>query len=87
MRHQPNPPAWYTAAHTVQRAVLLELLMAPEAVRDPIALLASRLDHRLADVRAALSALRAVGLVEQDDLDAWATDSARYHEALLPGRP
>jgi hypothetical protein len=86
MQPERTPPPWYSPAHTVQRTVLLELLLAPAAERDGIVTLAARLGHRLADVRTALAILRSVGLVEHDDHDAWATSSARYHEALLPGR-
>jgi hypothetical protein len=87
MHREPTPPPWYSSAHTVQRTVLLELLLAPVAEHDRITTLAARLEHRLADVRAALAVLRAVGLIEHDEQTAWATTSARYHEALLPGRP
>jgi hypothetical protein len=86
MHREPTPPPWHSSAHTVQRTVLLELLLAPVAERDLITALAARLEHRLADVRAALGILRAVGLIDHDEQSAWATSSARYHEALLPGR-
>ena len=42
MHREPIPPPWYSSAHTVQRTVLLELLLAPVAEPDRITTLAAR---------------------------------------------
>jgi hypothetical protein len=68
MQDHPNPgsllraPRPGTAAHRVQRAVLLELVTSPPANGDVVAVLPAQLDEPAALVDSAIDALVAVGL-------------------------
>jgi hypothetical protein len=88
MHHQripalPGPPARGTPEYHVQRAVLLELLLARPNTADPVDSLADTLDASIPDIRSALAALAAAGLVDYRDDAAAAAAAARYLEALL----
>ena len=86
MHDQPNagpePPAPGTRAYDVQRKVLLELVLAPAPYTDQIAELAARIGEPRAAVDAALEALGRAGLAGREGPLAWATEAARYCEAL-----
>jgi hypothetical protein len=83
----PPPPAPGSRAYEVQRKVLLELVLAPPAFTDDIAEMSARIGEPQHEVDAALAALAAVGLTARDGRLAWATDAARYSEALFPMCP
>jgi hypothetical protein len=77
-----QPPAPYTRAYDVQRKVLLELVMAPPPYTDDVAAMTARIGEPRRDVDAALEALAHAGLAGRDGAVAWATNAARYCEAL-----
>jgi hypothetical protein len=86
MHDQPNagpePPAPGTRAYDVQREVLLELVLAPAPYTDDVAAMTARIGEPRRDVDAALEALAQAGLAGREGPLAWATDAARYCEAL-----
>jgi hypothetical protein len=78
----PAPPAPATRAYDVQRKVLLELVLAPQPFTDDVADMAGRIGEPLPHVDAAVEALAEAGLAGRDGPLAWATNAARYCEAL-----
>ena len=78
----PKPPAPATRAYDVQRKVLLELVLAPPPYTDDVAAMTARIGEPPRDVDAALEALAHAGLAGRDGTVAWATNAARYCEAL-----
>jgi hypothetical protein len=78
----PEPPAPTTSAYDVQRKVLLELVLAPPPYTDDVAAMTARIGEPRRAVDAALEALASAGLAGRDGAVAWATNAARYCEAL-----
>jgi hypothetical protein len=78
----PAPPAPATRAYDVERKVLLELVLAPPPYTDDVADLTARIGEPAAEVDAALAALTDAGLTGREGRLAWATNAARYCEAL-----
>jgi hypothetical protein len=78
----PTPPAPGSRAYDVQRKVLLELVLAPPPYTDDVADVTARIGEPAADVDAALAALTDAGLTGREGRLAWATNAARYCEAL-----
>lgn len=80
-------PAHGTREHTVQRMVLLELVLAPPPFTDELTALALRIGEPRHEVEPALAALAAAGLAGVEGEVVWASAAARYQEALWPARP
>jgi hypothetical protein len=78
------PPAPGTAAHRLQRAVLLELLCLRDEADADMAELAKFVETEPLRLRAAVAELVEAGLAEADGDAARATAAARYLDALWP---
>jgi hypothetical protein len=92
MQDHPNPgapsgaPSPGSAAHRVQRWVLLELVTVPPADGDELDKLACGLHELRPDVETAVQALVEVGLAERDGQSVRATPAALRFDALWPAR-
>jgi hypothetical protein len=79
-------PGYDSLEYRAQQLVLLEIVVDPPTIGDPLSQLERRLDVPASAIGIAVTALEVVGLAERDGDVVRATTSALYFEFLWPVR-